>query len=90
MQWALTATGLEADLEGIQGLEGHMQQPWALDLGEVAEQELSGAVYGLLQGLEGQLLGPLELRHDAATHISLVAARVLLQLEGVGLHGTSS
>ena len=46
-----------------------MQQARALDLGEVAEQELSRAFDGLLQRLEGQLLGALELGHYAASCI---------------------
>ena len=80
--------GRVADLEGVQRLEGNMQQPGALNLGEVAEQKLSGVLQRCLQGLESQLLWALELRHNTAAHVRAVAAGVLLQLKGVWLHMT--
>jgi hypothetical protein len=43
-----------AHLEGVQRLEGNVQQPRAVHLGKVAQQQVARAGQGLGQAAEGQ------------------------------------
>lgn len=74
-------------LERVQRAEAGVQQRGALQLGEVAEQEVARGCCRLGQAAERERLGLLVLRDDAPAHILAERARVLLQLEGVRLRG---
>ena len=69
------------NLESIQSLEANVQDPRALNLGEVCEQELSRVLQGSLKCAECHSLGHLVLSNNAPSRVVAIAAEVILQLE---------
>ena len=71
--------------EGVHRLEAEVEDGAAVQLGKVGEEKLARVLHGRGEGLEGELLGLLDLRGDATAGVLAVRRCILLEFERVRL-----